>query len=240
MVVFYHLVPFAMQENIAQRYVIKFCVKLNKSATETFASLTEAYGDATLLRTIVFKSHKALKEGPENVEDDPCSGRPISSTNDQNVEVVQAVMAKDRRLSVRMIAEETGLDKSAVHRILTDHLRVQRVRTHIADDWVLNQDNAPAHTAQSVQEFPAKRNIPVLLHPPYSPYLAPCDFSLFSKLKLKSKGHHFGMMENIQKVVTDELHTLTENDFWYSYDQWKKRWNHCVTSQGSYFEEDNL
>ena len=48
MVVFYHLVPFAMQENIAQRYVIKFCVKLNKSATETFASLTEAYGDATL------------------------------------------------------------------------------------------------------------------------------------------------------------------------------------------------
>jgi len=42
---------------------------------------------------------------------DPRSGRPISSTNDQNVEVVQAVMAKDRRLSVRMIVEETGLDK---------------------------------------------------------------------------------------------------------------------------------
>ena len=36
--------------------------------------------------------------------------------------VVRAVMAKDRRLSVRMIAEETGLDKNAVPRILTDHL----------------------------------------------------------------------------------------------------------------------
>ena len=35
------------------------------------------------------------------------------------MEVVRAVMAEDRRLSVRMIAEETGLDKSAVHRILT-------------------------------------------------------------------------------------------------------------------------
>ena len=33
------------------------------------------------------------------LEDDPHSGRPISSTNDQNVEVVPAVMAKDRRLS---------------------------------------------------------------------------------------------------------------------------------------------
>jgi hypothetical protein len=48
MVVFYNPVTFAMQENFEQRYVIKFCVKLNKSATETFASLTEACGDATL------------------------------------------------------------------------------------------------------------------------------------------------------------------------------------------------
>ena len=71
-------------------------MKLNKSATETFASLTESYGNATLSRTMVFKWHKAFKEGREDVEDDPRSGRPISSTNDQDVEVVQAVMAKDR------------------------------------------------------------------------------------------------------------------------------------------------
>jgi len=42
MVVFYNLVTFAMQENIEQQYAIKFCVKLSKSATETFASVTEA------------------------------------------------------------------------------------------------------------------------------------------------------------------------------------------------------
>ena len=108
MVVLYNLVTFAMQENIEKQYAIKFCAKLNKPATETFASLTEAYGDATLSRTMVFRWHKAFKEGRENVEDDPHSGRPISSTNGENVEVVRAVMVKDRRLSVRMIAEETG------------------------------------------------------------------------------------------------------------------------------------
>ena len=86
-VVFYNLIMFAMQENIEQQYAIEFCVKLNKSATETFASSTEAYGDATVSRTMVFKWHKAFKEGRENVEDDPRSGRPISSTN-RNVEVV--------------------------------------------------------------------------------------------------------------------------------------------------------
>jgi len=77
-----------MQESIEHRDAIKFCVKLNKSATETFASLSEAYRDATLSSTVVFKWHKAFKEGRENVENDPHSGRPISSTNDQNVEVL--------------------------------------------------------------------------------------------------------------------------------------------------------
>jgi transposase len=351
-----------MERNIEQRYAIKFCVKLKKSATETFENLTEAYGDATLSRNMVFRWHKAFTEGRENVEDEPRSGRPILSTNDQNVEVVRAVMAKDRRLSVRMIAEETGLDKNAVHRILTNVLhmrkicaklvpkdlsvegkenrleicqdllrrlviepnfldkvitgdeswmfeydpetkrqseewhttnsprpkkarmsrsrvktmivvffdsrgivhkefvppgqtvnqafykdvlerlrkRVQRVRRDIADDWVLHHDNAPAHTALSIREFLAKKNIPTLPQPPYSPDLAPCDFYLFPKLKSKLKGHHYGTVENIKKIVTDELSTLTENDFQYCYDQWKKRWNHCVTSQGSYFEGDNL
>jgi len=47
-------------------------------------------------------------------------------------------------------------------------------------------------------------------------------------------------MENMQKIVTNELHTLTENDFRYCCDKWKKHWNHCVTSQGSCFEGDNL
>ena len=98
MVVFHNLITFAMQENTEQWYAIKFCAKLNKSATETFASLTEAYGDATLSRTMVFKWHKAFKKGRENVEDDPRFGRPISSTNNENVEVVRAVMVKDLQL----------------------------------------------------------------------------------------------------------------------------------------------
>ena len=36
-------------------------------------------------------------------------------------------MLKDHRMSVRMIAEEMGLDKNAVHRTLTDHLHMQKM-----------------------------------------------------------------------------------------------------------------
>jgi len=100
--------------------------------------------------------------------------------------------------------------------------RVQRVRRDIADEWVLQHDNAPAHTALSIREFLAKKIIPVLPHTPHSPDLTPCDFYLFPKLKSKLKGHHFRTMENVQKIVTDELNTLTENDLQYCYVKWKK------------------
>jgi hypothetical protein len=65
----------------------------------------------------------------------------------------------------------------------------------------------------------AKKNILVLPNPPYSPDPAPCDFYLFPKLKSKLNGHHFGRIKN-KKILTNELHTLTENDFRYCYDQW--------------------
>jgi hypothetical protein len=80
---------------------------------------------------------------------------------------------------------------------------------------VLHHDNAPAYPALSTREFLAQKNITALPHPHYIPDLVLCDFYLFPKFKSKLKGHHFGTMENIQKIVTDELQKLTENDFRY-------------------------
>jgi len=90
----------------------------------------------------------------------------------------------------------------AFYKAVLEQLRkqVQQVRTNIADDWVLHHDNTSAHAALSIREFLAKKNFPVLPHPPYSPDLAPCDFYLFRKLKLKLKGHHFGTRENIKNL----------------------------------------
>ena len=36
-------------------------------------------------------------------------------------------MAKDRQLNVRMSAEETGLNKNTVHRILTEYLHMRKI-----------------------------------------------------------------------------------------------------------------
>jgi len=50
-------------------------------------------------------------------------------------------------------------------------------------DLFLHHNNAPAHTALSVQQFFVKNNMTVIPHPPYSTDLAPCDFFLFPRME---------------------------------------------------------
>ncbi|GFY26635.1 putative transposase [Trichonephila clavipes] len=78
------------------------------------------------------------------------------------------------------------------------------------------------------------------LTPPYSPDLSPCDFFLFPKLKNHLKGHHFGTLENIQMAVIDQLKAIPISKFHQCYEEWKKRLQRCVASEGSYFEGDNV
>lgn len=118
--------------------------------------------------------------------------------------------------------------------------RVARVRPGIARTWMLHHDNAPCHTAVSINEFLTEKSIPVVPQPPYSPDLSPCDFFLFPRLKNHLKGRHFGTLDNIQKSVTDELKGIPAEAFQHCYEQWKQRLRRCVAAQGNYFEGDNL
>jgi hypothetical protein len=53
----------------------------------------------------------------------------------------------------------------------------------------------------------------VVPHPPYSPDLALCDFSLFHQLKIKLTNHHFDTVEVIEVESQEMLTTLTEHHF---------------------------
>jgi hypothetical protein len=52
----------------------------------------------------------------------------------------------------------------------------------------------------------------VIAHPAYAPELAPCDFFLFPKRKLKLTGHRCDTIEEIQAESQRELDTLTEKN----------------------------
>jgi histone-lysine N-methyltransferase SETMAR len=52
-----------------------------------------------------------------------------------------------------------------------------------ATPLTLHDDNAPVHNARRVAERLAEYGFVRLLHPPYSPDLAPCNFFRFSSLR---------------------------------------------------------
>jgi histone-lysine N-methyltransferase SETMAR len=66
----------------------------------------------------------------------------------------------------------------------------------------LHYDNVPAHTALSVREFLAPKQITLLERRAYSPDLAPSDFFLFPKIKEILKGRHF---DDIDRSNTRQL-----------------------------------
>jgi transposase len=71
----------------------------------------------------------------------------------------------------------------------------------------------PAHTSLKTPEFVTNNNMVIVSHPPYSPDLAPCDFALFAKLKMKVKGRHFETVSDIQRESQAVLGSIKDNDF---------------------------
>jgi hypothetical protein len=47
---------------------------------------------------------------------------------------------------------------------------------------------SPAHMSLKTRESVTNNNMVIIPHPPYLLALAPCDFALFPKLKMKLKG----------------------------------------------------
>jgi len=119
--------------------VIKFCVKLNENATETYEKLKRAYGEHALSRTQVFRWHKAFLDGCESVEDEPRSGRPCMSKTDENVTKVRDLVRSDQRLAVRMIGGVLNLYRQTVHEILTLELGMQKICAKLVPKILTNE-----------------------------------------------------------------------------------------------------
>lgn len=114
-------------EKYEQRVNVKFMFKLGKSATECYESLQTVYGSDCLSRARVFEWFKMFREGREDCKDDERPGRPRTSKTDFNVEKVTELIRKDRRLSLRAIAEQLNISKDVVSQILHDHLNMRKV-----------------------------------------------------------------------------------------------------------------
>jgi hypothetical protein len=87
------------------------------------------------------------------------------------MEVIQKCLAEKHTLSVQMLDETIKRLIPQIH-----HIRPEFQKRGF---WYLLHDNAPAHSLSAVSEILAKREVPVLSHPPYSSDLALADFFFY-------------------------------------------------------------
>jgi len=116
-------------KNLEQRTNIKFCVKIGKGASETLPLLTVAYGELSMKKSSVFEWHRRFKEGREDVQDDARSGQPKTQRKDANVDRVRTLLCSDRRLGVRVIAEELNMNRETVQQIVKEKLGMRKIST---------------------------------------------------------------------------------------------------------------
>ena len=112
-----------MTERLEQRCCIKFCQKLDDSQMKTIRKIQRGFGDDAMGITQIKGWYNRFKDGRTLVESDARSGRPSTSRNNELIDQVK----QDRRVTVRELAVEVGINTGLVHSILTDDLSMRRV-----------------------------------------------------------------------------------------------------------------
>jgi len=90
------------------------CVKLEKSAAETFQMMIKAYGELVMSRATVFRWHSQFSSGRESFDDEQRCGRPSTTKTDENIARVSAVLNEHRNVGCRLVEELTGILKTVV------------------------------------------------------------------------------------------------------------------------------
>ena len=107
-----------------------------------------------------------------------------------------------------------------------------------AENIIFHQDIAPSHTAKHTQQELDVIGFQRLVHPPYSPDLAPLDFAYFPSLKSQLRGQKFDDRNELICAALRFTRNLGTEWFSEAYHKWFKRHRKCVKHNGEYFEKE--
>ena len=110
---------------IELRSVVKFCVALNKSPTETLRMIKSTGKHDKCSPGFVYKWQSRFRSGRKSIEDNFRSGQ-LAVVTCSIKDLVKDMVNIDRRTTVRVMADELGVSCSTVHGILTEELKTCR------------------------------------------------------------------------------------------------------------------
>ena len=89
--------------------------------------LMQVYGRKAVSRKCVYEWFKRFRERKETNEDEPRLDRSSTSRTPEMIEKVRQMLAKDRRLTLRLIAEDLGTSKDTAHIIVRYDLGKRKI-----------------------------------------------------------------------------------------------------------------
>jgi predicted HTH transcriptional regulator len=125
-----------MSNFVEQRNAIKFCLRNEISAAETYRMLQKAFGDETMSQKNFYKWYKDFKEGRERVDDLERSGRPTTSIDEQHIKKIKELVLENRRLTIRDLADMLAISIGSVQAILKDHLCLRKVKSRLVPKFL--------------------------------------------------------------------------------------------------------
>ncbi|CAF4935522.1 unnamed protein product [Pieris macdunnoughi] len=253
-------------EKIEHRAVIKFLTKQGKNAQTILNEMETVYGEQCPSKSMIYKWHGLFKHGRESIEDDPRSGRPVEATTSDIVEKVEKIVLEDTRLKKKQLSALVGVSDTTILRILHDHLGdntdykekgrtitgeyyatileklkdaiKEKRRGKLTKGVLLLQDNAPVHKSKVAMAALHTHGFESLVHPPYSPDLAPSDFYLFPNLKKDLRGRKFSDDNEVKEAILAHFEGKDKKYFYDGLEKLIHRSNKCIQLKGDYIEKE--
>ena len=116
---------FSKMSNIEHRAVIKFFITKGLNAIEINMELQNVYKDSAPSYCTVAKWVAEFKTPERVLEDAPRMDRPPTTSADENIEIVERIVMRDRQISIRRLAEELAI----IHEIMNNHMDMKKVCT---------------------------------------------------------------------------------------------------------------
>ncbi|GFV39299.1 histone-lysine N-methyltransferase SETMAR [Trichonephila clavipes] len=202
------------------RHILQFFFDNGENVNQVAEIVNGVYGVHSVTANYVQFWFRRFRSGIFDVKDTPYIGRPVGENVDKITEV-------DRHVNSRSMSQELKIK----HRTVLTHLRKygqtlnldfycqQLDRLKLAIDQkrqvfanlrgdVFYQDSAYSHTSVVTRQKPWELGWEVLMHPPYSPGLAPSDYHLFLALQNFLSDKKLGSREDCEnrllKVFANE------------------------------------
>ena len=180
-----------MQSDILEeRYAIKFCFILGKNATETYG----------IFRLILNHLAGSVHQFLSGIRDSWWAGSLWW--------IMRGVGGVRKSIHKSLLAKRRGLLCWGFKGV-QERFRRKGPALFKSGQCHFYQDNTPVHNSILVTGYLTKMGIKTVLHRPYTPDFAPCDFWLLPKLR----GCRHETIEEMKEAMTKVIDTLTQESF---------------------------